>query len=183
MSKSITQLLDPHIVLSEGGLKAGETVADFGCGTVGHFIFPAATIVGNDGRVLAIDIQKSVLQAVKSRAQLMRCNNVEMLWSDIERKNGIGVADQTFDLSLIVNNLSSTKDLWALAEEARRVTKVGGRLVVVDWRVADSPMGPPLERRLTAEQAQTAFVAHGFVLDHPFIPGAFHWGLVFRRDS
>lgn len=177
------QLLDPTLVLAEGGLKAGETAADFGCGTVGHFIFPAAVLVGKDGLVYAIDIQKSVLASVQSRAQLMHCGNVRVLWGDIERPNGVRVPNEQFDLSLVINNLSLAHQPAVLAEEVRRATKVDGRLVLVDWQTTQTPMGPPLERRLAQERAQEIFEQQGFGFDHSFVPGPFHWGLVFIRRS
>lgn len=183
MPTVITQLLDPMLILREGGIKEDDTVADFGCGAVGHFIFPAAKLVGADGRVFAVDIQKSVLSSVQSRAQLDALHNIELLWADIERLQGVRVPDETFDLVLLVNNLFMAKDLETMAEEIHRTVKGGGSLVVVDWSQAQAPLAPPPAVRISDAKAGSLFAKHGFTLDHAFIPGPYHWGLVFHRIS
>ena len=178
-----THLIDPSLILKEGDIKEGDTVADFGCGAVGHFIFPAARLVGADGRVFAVDIQKNVLSSIQSRARLDNLHNVDPLWADIERPNGVRVADQTFDLVLVVNNLFMVKHADDLAEETRRTCKIDGTVVVADWSQVASPLGPAPRERVSPAMAESLFVKHGFSLDHAFVPGPYHWGLVFRRTS
>ena len=41
-----TELLNPHTLLERVGLRASMHVADLGCGVTGHFIVPAARVVG-----------------------------------------------------------------------------------------------------------------------------------------
>ena len=183
MDLSTAQLLDPAKILQEGGIKQGETAADFGCGAIGHFVFPAARMVGATGKVYAIDIQKGVLSAIESRARLENLGNVEPLWADMERPGGVRVPDATFDLSLVINNLFMVKASDLMAEEVRRTTKVGGRLVVIDWAQTATPVGPAVQERVPPSLAKDLFVKHGFTLDHEFIPGSYHWGLVFKRSS
>ncbi|MEK7105454.1 MAG: methyltransferase domain-containing protein [Patescibacteria group bacterium] len=180
---STPQLLDPARALQEVGVKQGEKVADFGCGSIGHFVFPAARFVGKDGKVYAIDIQKSALSGIESRMRLENTDNVQPLWGDIERPNGVRVPDQTFHVALLVNNLFLVKGRDVMAEEVRRTTKAGGRLLVIDWLPSASPVGPAPSDRVTADVAQKLFTAHGFELDHAFRPGPYHWGLVFKRES
>lgn len=183
MSDASDQLIDPVAVLQAGGIKPGQVVADFGCGAIGHFIFPASRMVGESGKVIAIDIQKRVIDSINSRRALDGAHNVTALWGDIERAKGVRVADETMDLSLLVNNLFLSKDREVLAEELRRCTKTGGKLVVIDWVEKATPLGPPLEARVGAEAAKTLLAAHGFAFDRAFIPGPASWGLVFTRAS
>ena len=179
----MTQLLDPMLVLGQAEIVAGDSVADFGCGPVGHFIFPASRIVGAEGNVYAVDIQKNVLTSVESRVRLENLHNISVLWGDIERPSGVRVDDQFFDAVLIVNNLFMAKNRASLAEEARRTLRFEGRLLVVDWSAAESPIGPETKERVSATEAQDLFQAHGFSLDHAFTAGPYHWGLVFRRSA
>lgn len=177
------QLIDPANILQEAGIKQGEIVADFGCGSVGHFVFPAGRMVGPEGKVYAVDIQKGVLSSIESRIRLENQNNVQPLWGDIERQGGVRVPDQTFHLVLLINNLFLVKAFDALAEEVRRTTKIGGRLVVIDWSQTATPLGPPVIERVTPDKAKDLFTKHGFTLEREFVPGSFHWGLVFTRVS
>jgi ubiquinone/menaquinone biosynthesis C-methylase UbiE len=58
---------NPYKILS-GYLKAGDTVLDVGPGQ-GYFSIPLAKMVGENGRVIAIDIQKKMLDILERRAQ------------------------------------------------------------------------------------------------------------------
>jgi ubiquinone/menaquinone biosynthesis C-methylase UbiE len=58
---------NPYKILS-GYLKAGDTVMDVGPGQ-GYFSIPMAKMVGENGRVIAIDIQKKMLDILERRAQ------------------------------------------------------------------------------------------------------------------
>ncbi len=104
------QLLDAVKILEQGGIKDGYTVADLGCGTSGHFVFPAAHLVGPKGKVYAVDILKSVLQAIDSRTRLEGVDNVEAVWSDLERAGGLKITPGSVDLTLLLNILALVKD-------------------------------------------------------------------------
>jgi ubiquinone/menaquinone biosynthesis C-methylase UbiE len=58
---------NPYTILS-GYLKAGDTVMDVGPGQ-GYFSIPMAKMVGENGCVIAIDIQKKMLDILERRAQ------------------------------------------------------------------------------------------------------------------
>jgi ubiquinone/menaquinone biosynthesis C-methylase UbiE len=49
-------------------IKEGDTVLDIGPG-IGYFTMPLAEMVGNSGRVIAVDIQEEMLSAIKKRAK------------------------------------------------------------------------------------------------------------------
>ncbi len=182
-SSSSSLLLDPKLLLIEAGLKKGEVVADFGCGNVGHVIFPAAKLVEEEGGAYAIDIQKHVISAIESVRRQKGLANLISLWGDFERSNGVRVSEKTFDVSFLVNNLYLAKKKEVMAEEIRRTTKINGRLVVIDWAKESLPLGPPLSERVVPEEAIALFKSHGFELNHPFIAGPSHWGLVFHRAT
>ena len=78
-------LVDPYIVFDKVGLAKGMRVADLGCGRTGHFVFPAAKIVGGMGIVYAVDVVKNVLENISSMARDEGYDNVRAVWSDIEK--------------------------------------------------------------------------------------------------
>lgn len=174
-------LLDARRVLREVHLQPGMVVADFGCGPSGHFVFPAAAPVGPNGRVYAVDIQKQVIAAVESYRRLKGFTNVQTLWGDIERAGGVRLADSSLDVILLVNNLYLVKDRLALVNEIKRTLKPSGRLLVVEWVNTKTPIGPPVEQRVSKELVRDLLVKFGFRLDHSFYPGQYHWGLVFHK--
>ena len=58
--RSSGNLLDPKKILGEIGLKTGDTLLDAGC-EQGHFLISALEIIGNNGRVYAIDISEEAV--------------------------------------------------------------------------------------------------------------------------
>ena len=77
-------LLDVGLILTKSGLEQGMAVADFGCGTTGHFVFPAADIVGRHGIVYAVDIMKVALEAIQRRVRKENRTNIITVWSNLE---------------------------------------------------------------------------------------------------
>lgn len=173
-------LIDPFKTLEEAGIRQGMRVADFGVGTVGHFLFPAAELVGEKGHVYGIDILKPVLQAARSRARLAGAGNVELIWGNLEKLGGSRLPDNSMDLALIVNLLHAVKNSDML-KEARRILGTDGLLLVVDWKPAGSTLGPKAEHRLPKEEAKALASAAGFALDKDYEAGAHHYALLFKK--
>ena len=60
----------------------------------------------------------------------------------------------------------------------KRITKPGGKLLIVDWSGA-SEMSP--NTVFSSEKAKTLFEKNGFKIDQTFDAGDHHYGLVFIR--
>ena len=176
-----TGLIDPQVVLDSATVREGETVADLGCGALGHFVFPAARQVGRAGKVYAVDILRSALQHITSRMRLEGTVTIETVWGDIERPHGTAIADATLDVALVLNNLSLAREPSNIGREAFRMLKSGGRLVLVDWKLSSAPLGPPSARRVPEEAARLAMQGVGFRFMHAFAPGIYHYGMVFQK--
>lgn len=179
--KGGNELIDPVKFLEQGGISAGYLVAELACGATGHFVFPAAHLVGEKGKVYAVDILKSVLAAIDSRAKWERVDNVEGIWADLEKPSATRLPDGAADLTVLVNDLSQIPSKEAVLREAARITKSGGTLLVGDWKKINSPLGPPSEKRLDPGQVKTLCTDAGFELTREFEAGQYHFGLVFKK--
>jgi ubiquinone/menaquinone biosynthesis C-methylase UbiE len=174
-------LLNPEAVLSRAGARAGFVIADLGCGTTGYFILPAARLVGPEGRAIAVDIIKSILASVASRARFDGLTSLETLWADCELPNGVKLADNTCDITLVVNNMYQAKNRGVFLAEAARITKPGGKVVVIDWKTSATPFGPPPEQRVTPETVRMDAEKIGLTLVENYDPGPYHWGMNFTK--
>jgi len=175
------ELIDPFKVLEEAGIRNGMKVADFGCGTLGHYVFPAAHLVGPEGKVFAVDILKSVLSGIESRIKMESVSNVEMLWGDIERERGVKIEDNVLDLGLLINNLFMSKQQPAMVRECMRMVKPGGKFVLIDWKPAGVSFGPEPESRVSPEEARALAEGAGLKYEKDTVPGDYHWGFVFSK--
>ena len=174
-------LLDPYYVLEQAGLKEGDKVADLGCGSAGHFVIPAGKIVGDKGTVYAVDILKSVLAAVQSRAKLEGLTNVELVWSNLEIYGATKIPKESLDFALLINILFQVKKREEVIKEAIRLLKSGGKLVVVEWGLGEAPLGPPPAMRVTKDYLREVMQKFNLKEIKEFKAGPYHYGLVFMK--
>lgn len=164
------------------GVEHAMKVADFGAGS-GAYVLAMAEKLEGSGRIYAVDIQKDLLRRIHTEATKRGYKNVEILWGDLETKQGSKIADNTLDLVLISNLLFQVEDKAAVVGEAKRVVKPGGRIAIIDWSESFGGMGPRREDVVTKEAAYEVAKNAGLTFQKEFKAGAHHYGLVFRKGT
>jgi ubiquinone/menaquinone biosynthesis C-methylase UbiE len=119
-------------LLKDVGIKAGQVVLDFGCGS-GTYTVPAARIIGDKGKVYALDKDSKVLNKLMQRAQSVGLNNVESI--DTHGELEIGLADGSVDVVLLFDVLHSyyfprPEDRRKLLDEVHRICKAEALVLV-----------------------------------------------------
>jgi len=125
-------------------LKPGETVLDLGSGG-GFDCFLAARAVGENGKVIGVDMTPEMVGKGRENAAREGIENMEFRLGEIEH---LPVPDESVDviLSNCVINLSPEKE--KVFKETYRVLKEGGRLAVSDI-VAISPLSDEVRKDLS----------------------------------
>jgi len=65
--------VNPVQTLEGTGLKPGQTVLEVGCGT-GFFTIPAARLIGENGRLVALDVSSGFIKE-SSKSRFEECQN------------------------------------------------------------------------------------------------------------
>jgi ubiquinone/menaquinone biosynthesis C-methylase UbiE len=181
--RSGTELIHPFKLLEHVGIRADHRVADLGCGALGHFVFPASELVGPNGKVYAVDIQRDVLAQVEKTAKQNHAFNIECVWSDIDQYGAAKIENGSLDLTLLINNLFLSQNRPELVREIARLAKPGGRVVVVEWKAIATPLGPDVKSRMSPEEAKQIFQTPLLKLEEEFEAGPYHYGIVYTRTE
>ncbi|MEK7570168.1 MAG: methyltransferase domain-containing protein [Patescibacteria group bacterium] len=177
-----TTLFETEHTLRRMGVGPGQVIADLGCGGSGYFVLQAAKMVGSKGTVFGIDVLKSALSNLVSRAKLSGLQNIIPVWSNLEMYRGARlVRDEVVDVSLLINLLYQSKRHTDILRETYRMLKPGGRLLVVDWKVSGIKMGPTPENLIHPADVRRVAEDAGFLFVEEFTPGPYHFALVFKK--
>jgi len=76
ITEPISRLAEPPQRLVEPYVKKGQTVADLGCGR-GYYAIALAKIVGQEGKVYVVDLDRKNIQALLKRADKAGYHNIE----------------------------------------------------------------------------------------------------------
>jgi SAM-dependent methyltransferase len=115
-------------VLKAIGIKEGQTIIDYGCGP-GFFTIPAARLVGDTGRVYALDVNPRMLENIKGKADSAGLKNVEAVLLD-RSELSIGLPDYVADFLMVYDVMHEIKDRPRLLKELHRVAKHGSVLSI-----------------------------------------------------
>lgn len=174
-------LLDVNFVLKKAEIKARAKVADLGCGSTGHFVFPASKLVGNNGTVYAIDILKTSLETIKRRAKQENIKNIITIWSDLEMFKATKINPESLDTGLLINTLYQSSKRIEILRESIRMLKKGGKLLVIEWENTSSPLGPPSEERVKIDQLKKVCEKLSLKIEEEFDAGKYHYGILFTK--
>lgn len=161
------------------GLGLGNNVADFGAGS-GFYSLAAAEIVGERGKVYAVDLHTELLLRVCNSGKAKGCANIVAVAGDLESPRGSALKDASIDAVIMSNVLSLIKNKTNALSEAFRVLKPGGKLLFIDWSDHKTSIAPKSYPILPARAAKLNVEAAGFRVLKDLEVGDHHYGFLAR---
>ncbi|MDX2444797.1 MAG: class I SAM-dependent methyltransferase [Bacteroidales bacterium] len=114
--------------IDDYGITEGFVVMDYGCGP-GRYIRRASELVGEKGKVYAVDIHELAMTAVKKLIKKYSLTNVEAFLSDGSR---IDLESGTVNLIYALDMFHMVKNTDVLLKEWKRIVKLTGVLILED---------------------------------------------------
>lgn len=141
-------------------VQPGQVVCDIGCGN-GFYTLKLAELVGEEGKVLAVDIQPEMLTLLRERAKAENVSNVEPILSSVIDP---GLPANGVDLILLVDVYHEFSHPEHMLQELRKSLAPGGRIALVEYREED-PLVPikPLHK-MSKKQMLKEYLPNGFRL-------------------
>ncbi len=137
-------------------LKPGMVVADVGAGS-GYFSFPMAQKVGPKGKVLAVDIQKEMLDLIRKRMKARKVTNIEPVRGTISDPK---LPAGKVDLILMVDVYHEFSHPYEMTRAMVKALRPGGKLVFVEYRMEDPNVPIKLVHKMTQKQVKKEMAIH-----------------------
>lgn len=176
------EVVNTREMLGRAGLEPGMTIADCGCGREAIFTVAAAEIVGAAGVVYALDVVKDILAFVDSKLEGEGLNNVITIWTDLEIYGATKrILDGTVDLAILSDTIFQSQHKEDMLLEVGRMLKPGGKLLIVEWKASATPLGPPVEQRMTPDMLKSLASNANFHIIDEFEAGEYHNGMLWQK--
>jgi demethylmenaquinone methyltransferase/2-methoxy-6-polyprenyl-1,4-benzoquinol methylase len=120
-------LFDPRKTLRGADVRSGQTILEVGCGT-GFFTLPAAEMIGESGRLIAMDPLSHFVGRVREKVRDADLKNVEVIKRDALNTR---LEAASIDLALLFGVVPfPALPLGQLLPEMHRILKADGTLAV-----------------------------------------------------
>jgi SAM-dependent methyltransferase len=147
----------PEEILGALNLQPTSVVADIGAGT-GYFSVRLAKRIP-EGKVLAADIEPDMVRYLGERALREHLTNLVPVQASADAAN---LPDQA-DVVLVVDTYHHIGNRIQYFSKLKSSLRTAGRLVIIDFK-ADSPIGPPVQHRISPQKVTDELKAAGYLL-------------------
>jgi ubiquinone/menaquinone biosynthesis C-methylase UbiE len=114
--------------LKKFNIVPGSTVVDYGCGP-GAFIKEASSMVGEKGKVYAVDVHEMAIASIEKLINRYNLTNVIPVLSDGNKSQ---ISDNTADLIYALDMFHMVKEPSQFLKEINRITRPDGVLIIED---------------------------------------------------
>ncbi|WP_042338415.1 class I SAM-dependent methyltransferase [Desulfosporosinus youngiae] len=161
--------LNPKETLIKIGLSGHDVLCDIGAGT-GIFTYAAAGITADT--IYAIEISEAMREILHLKNNIP---NVRI--EDSVQK----VPTDSCDVVLLCTVLHELDNIPAMMQEIKRIMKHNGVLAIIEFHKEVTPMGPPVERRISERETVETLSINEFVKIKGHKLGGNFYCLVFKQ--
>ena len=148
----------PQLLIEALAIQPGQTIADLGAGS-GYYSFRIAPLVGDQGKVLAIDVEPRMLRIISERARRERVNNVFTVLSTPSDPN---LTANSVDLLFMVDVYHELEYPREVMLKVREALKPSGRVALIEYRAEDPKVMIKAVHKMTERQIIRELTAVGF---------------------
>ncbi len=127
--------LHAETVIRIAQIHEGDSVLEVGVSTGGHYALPIAQTVGARGRLYALDVQQTKLDALRGNVFGIYAQRIEYVCADITQRATISIAETSMDVVVCINTLHQIRNKTIAIANASSLLKQGGRMIIIDFDV------------------------------------------------
>ena len=122
------------------------------------------------------------MESIKSRVRSEGYDNVQTVWADVEAVGNIPIPEKSLDVCFFVNVLSKLKKRKEALEEAMRLLKENGLLVIVDWIKPLGTLGPSADMMVKTNDVKEIAQNLNLKLVEQCTGGEYHFCLILKKE-
>ena len=166
----------PEEVIRSIGIQSGTTIADIGSAT-GYFPVRFAR-VARTGQVYGVDIEQTLVDYLNTRAVREQLPNLVSILGDEDDPR----IPEKVDLVFICDTYHHIQDRSTYFENLKKYMQPQARLVVVDFKKGDLPVGPSDEMKLAETEVIKELTETGYRLLPNSVELPYQYILVFNIE-
>ncbi|MBM4090290.1 MAG: class I SAM-dependent methyltransferase, partial [Planctomycetes bacterium] len=151
-------------LMRELRVTAGQTVCDMGCGN-GFYTVELAELVGEQGKVYAVDIQEKMLELSQRRAKTAELENIVFLHGTTTDPR---LPENSLDLVLMVDVYHEFSHPEEMLRAISKSLKTTGQIALAEFRAEDPDVPIKPLHKMSKNQIFKEFRANGFRLVRQF---------------
>jgi len=148
----------PDHVIQSIGIQPNAFIVDIGSAT-GYFPVRFAKVVPQ-GKVIGVDVEKDMVDYLNDRAQKEGINNLISILGEFHDPK----IPEPADIVFICNTYHHIDDRVTYFKNIKSKFRPDGKLVIVDFRKGDLPVGPPDKQKISPKAMIKELEKAGFVL-------------------
>lgn len=126
---------------------------------IGYFLVSTAGMAGGNPVIYALDISPEMLDGEGENAFEIGLSNIRVIRTEEYEQEP---KDFSVDFINISNVAHVMKDKDRMINEITRMLKSGGRFSMIEWEKKQGSYGPPLEDRISYEEAADLLTQKGY---------------------
>jgi ubiquinone/menaquinone biosynthesis C-methylase UbiE len=154
----------PTKMRKELNVKPGMAVCDMGCGN-GFHTLPLAEMVGEKGKVFAVDVQPEMIEMLNKRIAAKGIKNIEPI---VGLYHDPKLPPNSCDMILLVDVYHEFSHPVQMLASMHAALKPDGQLVLVEFRAEDENVPIKPEHKMSKAQIHKEMNANGFTLKREF---------------
>lgn len=146
----------PEKVLQYLGNLKGKKIMDIGAGT-GYF---SVKLAQKGAKVIAADVSEDFQNYLKKRIEQNKIKNIELRKIPYDSPQ---LKEDEVDIVFMVNTYHHIENRVEYFSKVKKGIKRNGSLLIIDFfKIADTPVGPPIDHKLSIDEVITELKKAGY---------------------
>ena len=167
------------LMVANLGVERGMTVCDMGCGN-GFYALQLAKLVGEQGQILAVDVQPEMLKFLRERAEKAGVENITPILGSFHAPR---LPRDSCDLILMVDVYHEFSHPEHMLKAMRDALKPDGLIALLEYRMEDPDVPIKLLHKMSKRQIMKEYKPNGFKLVKEFDKLPWQHMMFFGKDE